>query len=85
MSDMDDIEFEIGIMEDRIDQAKQDSAQAEGAINAHMERLKSDFGLASEKEIEVFINKGEKELAKEELAITKSFTDIKDRYDDQLQ
>jgi len=85
MSDMDDIEFEIGIIEDRIEQAKQDSAQAEGAINAHMERLGNDFGLASEKEIEVFISKGEKELADEELAITKSFTDIKDRYNDSIQ
>jgi len=85
MDELGDIEFEIGAVEDRIDQAKQDSAQAEGAINAHVERLQNDIGLTSEKEIEDYIDKGEKELAEEKQSIIESFKAVRDMYDRHVQ
>ena len=84
MSELEDIEFEISTIEDRIEQAKQDSAQSKGAISAHLERLRNDVGLTSTKEIKDFISKGEKELVKEEQAIIKNFEVIRDKYDEHV-
>ena len=84
MSELEDIGFEISVIEDRIEQAKQDSAQSEGAISAHVERLQNDIGLTSEEEIEAFIDKGEKELAEEKQAIIEKFNVVKDKYDKQI-
>jgi len=73
-----DIEAELEVIEDKITEAKKESSEAEGALKAHMKRLKDEFKLSSLEDAEDKIVSLEKEIEKEEAEVMSQFDELKD-------
>ena len=83
MGELEDIDFEIGVIEERINKARLDSAIAEGAVKAYMEQL-GDMGLVTIEEAVNFIDEGKEQLATEKKSITENFDALKKKYDERI-
>lgn len=75
---MTEMEAELGVIQDRIKEAETNSAQSEGAIAAHLKRLKDEFGL-EEDEIEDFIASKEVEAEGFESERDKKFRELQEK------
>ena len=83
MGELEDIDFEIGVMEERINKARLDSAIAEGAVKAYMEQL-GDMGLVTVEEAVDFIDEGNDQVATETKYIIENFDALKKKYDERI-
>lgn len=79
MADIDDIEVQLAAMEDKVEEKKQEQAQAEGAIKAYNKQL-SDLGIKSEDEARMFVVEGRKELKADEMKIAADFKTLKRKF-----
>ena len=82
ISDIEDIEDEISIMDEKEETAKKNKAQSEGAIKIHMKQLKDKYSLKSVAEASKFVENGLDDLDEQKQDIIDSFDSIRKRFDE---
>jgi hypothetical protein len=82
ISDIEDIEYEISMMDEKEETAKENKAQSEGAIRIHMKQLKDKYNLKSVAEASEFVENGLDNLDEQKQEIIDSFESIRKRFDE---
>jgi len=78
--EIEDIEVQLEIMNDKIEDAKKTKAESDGAITAHKKRLKEEFGLDSEDDARLYVSEGLNEVEAEEKEIERDFISLKTKF-----
>lgn len=79
MTELNNIQDEIDTIDSRVEDAKQEKAEAEGAISVHLKQLVSDHGIKNDAEAREFIEKGKDELSEIEKGVIGDFNELKER------
>jgi len=75
------IEIELMEMKKKIDQAKEQEAEAKGAQKQILKQLKDDFDCPDKKTAKRLLEKMEKELQDLDIEITEAMEEVKEKYD----
>ena len=79
MNEIANIQIEIDEIDSRIEIAKQEKSEADGAIKTYMKQLKDDHGLGTLSIAKAWIKEGEADLEEREKDIVSDFSELKDR------